>query len=268
MMVFVCMMSMPLFAQKTYPVTIKGSKGNLKAVVHLPKLKANEKCPFVVIMHGFTGNKNETLLSQIAEGLQTRGIGSVRFDFNGHGESEGRFQDMTIENEIADCKAVVAMVKGLKESDPNRIGLVGHSQGGVVTGMVAGELGAGQIKAIVQLSPAGNIGDDAKKGKLLGTSFDVNNLPETHNVWNHKVGRAYLQYAMKCDMYGTAAKYKGKACVIHGSSDKAVPCQYGKRFADGYANGKWVLQQNDDHGLSKHRPQTLNTIFSFFTTNL
>ena len=264
----VCLITVQAFSQKTYQVSLPGSKGTLKAVVHIPKLKSGVRCPFVVVMHGFTGNKNEKMLIQISEGLQSRGIGSVRFDFNGHGESDGQFEDMTIGNEIADCKAVIETVKKIPGVDPRRIGLLGHSQGGVVTGMVAGELGDKQIKAIVQLSPAGNIGDDARKGKLLGTRFDVANLPATHDVWNHKVGRDYLKYAINCDMYGTAAKYKGAACVIHGSADKAVPCEYGKRFADGYANAKWVLQPGDDHGLSKHRPQTLHTIYSFFSKNL
>lgn len=40
----------------------------------------------------------------IASDLLSDGIGVVRFDFNGHGKSEGRFQDMTVLNEIEDAK--------------------------------------------------------------------------------------------------------------------------------------------------------------------
>ena len=91
----------PASAQSTTPLTLQGSKGKLKAVIHKPRLASKKsKCAFVLILHGFTGNKNETLLEQISKGLQQRGIGSIRFDFNGHGESEGPFQEMTIENEI------------------------------------------------------------------------------------------------------------------------------------------------------------------------
>lgn len=262
------MMSLSACGQKISLMTIEGSKGRLKAVVHQPKLRNGKPCPFVVIMHGFTGNKNENLLVQISEGLQERGIGSVRFDFNGHGESDGPFEEMTIGNEIADAKAVLAAVRQLDWVDSRRIGLLGHSQGGLITGLLAGELGAAQIKAIVQLAPAGNISEMAKQGEMLGTRFDVENLPEYVMVWNHKVGRPYLEYAIQCDAYGMAGKYKGRACVIHGSKDTAVPWEYGKRFADGYAQGKWVLMPDDGHGLRKHRAQTLGEIYKFLAGSL
>lgn len=255
-------------AQKTFDVNIKGAVGNLKCVVQFPKLKQNQRCPLVVIMHGFTGNKNETLLKQIADGLQQRGVGSVRFDFNGHGESDGKFQNMTIANEIEDAKKIIKEVRGSRYVDPNNIALIGHSQGGVVASMTAGILGNNVIKALVLLAPAGNIGEQSKKGILLGTRFDPNHVPETLSVWNHTVGKQYLVYAMNCDMYGTAAKYQGPVCIIHGTNDKAVPFAFGKKYADCMKNAEWVLLQNDDHGLSKHRPQTLNKIYSFITTKL
>ena len=62
----------------------------------------------VVLCHGFGGSKDNQLFELIADSLQRHGIASVRFDFNGHGESEGRFQDMTVPNEIEDTKKVVA----------------------------------------------------------------------------------------------------------------------------------------------------------------
>jgi len=252
-------------AQKTFNVdTIKGAKGSLKCVVQLPKLTASQKCPFVVIMHGFTGNKNENLLKQIADGLQKRGIASIRFDFNGHGESQGQFQNMTIENEIQDAIKVIDVVKKSKHADPAKIALLGHSQGGVVASMTAGILGDKIIKALVLLAPAANIGEDTKNGILLGTKFDKNNIPEFIQVWGHKVGKPYLLYAMNCDMYGTAAKFQGPVCIIHGSNDKAVPFRFGKKYTEVYKNAKWILQQDDDHGLSKHRPQTLASIFNFY----
>ncbi len=255
-------------AQKVFNIETDGAVGKLKCVAHIPKLKQNDKCPFVVIMHGFTGNKNETLLKQISEGLQSRGIGSIRFDFNAHGESEGRFEDMTIKNEVEDAMRVIGMVKGWEYVDSNRIGLVGHSQGGLVASLTAGMLGNKNVKALLLLAPAANICEDVKHGKMLGTSFNVNNIPQTINVWGHKVGREYLVFAKNCDVYGIASKFQGPVCVIHGSNDKAVPFKYGKKYVDIYKNSTWVLQNNDDHGLSKHRPQTLNAIYGFFTNSL
>ena len=60
----------------------------------------------------------------------------MRFDFNGHGDSDGEFENMTVLNEIEDANAILNYVK----TDPHvrNIYLVGHSQGGVVASMLAG----------------------------------------------------------------------------------------------------------------------------------
>ena len=83
-----------------------------------------------IIFHGFTANRNTSLLREIANSLRDENIASVRFDFNGHGDSDGKFENMTVLNEIEDANAILNYVK----TDPHvrNIYLVGHSQGGVV----------------------------------------------------------------------------------------------------------------------------------------
>jgi len=67
-----------------------GGKGKLAAVIEKPEgATATNKVPMVIICHGLMGNKNEDHLKSIAEGLCKQNIASIRFDFNGHGESEG-----------------------------------------------------------------------------------------------------------------------------------------------------------------------------------
>lgn len=51
---------------------------------------------------------NTELMSDIANDLQSQGIASLRFDFNGHGKSEGEFQNMTVLNEIEDLEDVIS----------------------------------------------------------------------------------------------------------------------------------------------------------------
>lgn len=38
-----------------------------------------------IIFHGFTANRNTSLLKEITNSLRDENIASVRFDFNGHG---------------------------------------------------------------------------------------------------------------------------------------------------------------------------------------
>ena len=100
-------------AQKGETVYIDGDHGRLKALIQKPELKQGEKCPMVIFCHGFSGTKDGPLFELVADSLQAHGIASIRFDFNGHGESEGEFKDMTVPNEIEDAKKVVAYVRDL-----------------------------------------------------------------------------------------------------------------------------------------------------------
>lgn len=92
----------------------------------VPDLRPHEKCPLVIILHGFTGNKNESMLKSISDQLLKHKIASLRCDFNAHGESEGKFEDMTVMNEIEDAREFLRFAKGLNFVE--KISLVGHSQ--------------------------------------------------------------------------------------------------------------------------------------------
>ena len=132
-------------------VMIPGANGLLAATLEKPALKSGEKCPIVIICHGFGGNRDRGTTCTIGHQLPTENIASIRFDFNGHGESEGRFEDMTVPNEIEDAKCVYQYVSTLPFIDTKRIAILGASQGGVVASMTAGELGHGKLKAAVLL---------------------------------------------------------------------------------------------------------------------
>src|SRR5574344_1309045 len=145
-------------------VTIEGSKGKLAAVIQKPELKEGQTCPMAIVMHGFGGNKDSKLLELICDSLQANGVASLRFDFNGHGASEGDFKDMTVPNEIADATKVYEYVRKLPYVSD--ITLTGHSQGGVVASMTAGELG-NKISKVVLLAPAAVLRDDAIRGSVM-----------------------------------------------------------------------------------------------------
>lgn len=86
----------------TQNVSFPGDHGMLSAAVQYPAGRSS--FPMVLLLHGFTSSKDDFVISGLADELQSRGIASIRFDFNGHGESEGRFEDMTVLNEIEDAK--------------------------------------------------------------------------------------------------------------------------------------------------------------------
>lgn len=110
------------------------------------------------------------LFAPLIKNLNQLGIGVLRFDFNGCGQSDGKFEDMAVQNEIDDLINVIAYARQL--SVTKNISLLGHSQGGVVTSMVAGECCYPQIECEVLLSAAAVLRDDALRGMTHGGHFD------------------------------------------------------------------------------------------------
>lgn len=246
---------------KSEPITIEGDHGALAAVLETPD--KGDSYPLVILMHGFSASKDYKLFPLIADDLAKKGIASIRFDFNGHGESEGRFQDMTIPNEIEDAKKVYAYVKSLP--GVTNILLVGHSQGGVVASMLAGELteqyGNDAIKGMVLLAPAGNIVDKTIGGAFFGVQFDTDNMPDYIELPSGlRVGRDYFKTAYTLPLYDTAKLYTGHVTVIQGRNDTVVPYRYAQRFVNIYKQGELELFDGYDHEFSQNMPAVARSV--------
>jgi peroxiredoxin/alpha/beta superfamily hydrolase len=236
-------------------VTIDGDHGKLAAYLQKPELQQGQKCPMVVFCHGFSGRKEGALFELIADTLQAHGIASIRFDFNGHGDSEGEFKDMTVPNEIEDAKKVVEYVRDLRYVSD--LAIVGHSQGGVVAAMTAGQLsealGEPAFKAVALMAPAAVLRDDAIRGNTMGKSydpFDPGEYVELHG--GLKLGGNYIRTAFSLPIYETAAKYQGSALIVHGNADRVVPYTYGERFHQIWPKSELVVQEYFDHGFSQN----------------
>ena len=253
-------------AQKGERVSIDGDHGKLSALIQKPELQPGEKCPMVVFCHGFSGTKDGPLFELICDTLQAHGIASIRFDFNGHGQSEGEFKDMTVPNEIEDAKKVVEYVRDLNYVSD--LAIVGHSQGGVVAAMTAGELsealGEPAFKAVALMAPAAVLRDDAIRGNTMGKSYDPFDAGEYVELWGGlKLGGNYIRTAFTLPIYETAAKYQGPAIIVHGNADRVVPYTYGERFHQIWPKSEYVMQEFFDHGFSQNVYRSTDIVAQF-----
>ncbi len=82
---------------------------------------------FALFAHVFTGNKNLTSARHISRALTQNGIGVMRFDFTGLGESEGDFADINFTPNITDLEFAAAY---LSEYYAATLILIVHSLGG------------------------------------------------------------------------------------------------------------------------------------------
>lgn len=82
---------------------------------------------WAVFAHCFTCSKNVRAAVNISRGLAARGVGVLRFDFTGLGDSEGAFEDTNFSSNIADLLAAARALEGEHRAPAL---LIGHSLGG------------------------------------------------------------------------------------------------------------------------------------------
>lgn len=210
-------------------VSIQGARGTL--VGEVMKV-SDKKAPVAIICHGLTGNRNETFLLAVVDELSKKGVSSVRFDFNGHGESEGAFSGMTVSNELEDLEHIYDYVCSLDWVDKSRISLVGHSQGGLVSGIFAGEKGKRKIRSVALLAPAACIQYFAQDGNFFGIDT-AKNLPDSIPFWGGRfLGKAYVEDARELKVYERSLRYKGPETIIIGSKDSPDLFKYAKLYSE------------------------------------
>lgn len=248
---------------------IFGPQGGISSSLVLPAHFNPEvdKCPIVVLMHGFLAKKELYPIPSIAEQLAKAGIASIRFDFDAHGKSEGEFADMTISSEIADAKAVIRYARSLPFVTD--IALLGHSQGGVVAGMAAGELenDPARPSCIVLLAPASVLKDDAIAGQCMNVKYNASDPPEYVKVFFHKLGRPFILEAQRLPIYETTAKYTGNVCIVHGDKDTVVPLAYGEHYHEILPSSEFHVLKGDGHMLNSNKPLLFDIIVSYFKKN-
>ena len=249
---------------------IFGRQGGISSTMTIPAGFDPERdhCPIVILMHGFMAKKELYPLPAIADALAKEGIASLRFDFDAHGKSEGAFVDMTISSEMEDAEAVVEYVHSLPFVDS--VALLGHSQGGVIAGMLAGQLESTPLRpdCVVLMAPAAVLKDDALSGRCMNAKYNPENPPEYVNVFFHKLGREFILEAQKLPIFETSSKYSGPVCIIHGKKDKIVPVAYSAKYKDGYRDCELYLPEDEGHMLNSNKREVIATAVSFLKSKL
>jgi hypothetical protein len=150
----------PYYTEDVY-FTNTGAGIRLSGTLTLPKKEGT--FPVVVLISGSgPQNRDEELLGHkpflvLADHLTRNGIGVLRFDDRGVGSSGGSFEKATTADFATDVEHAVAYLKTRSEVDKKRIGLIGHSEGGIIAPLVASR--TKDVKFIVMLAGTGIPGD-------------------------------------------------------------------------------------------------------------
>lgn len=139
----------------------KTDKNVLAGTLSLPSKEG--KFPVVILISGSgPQNRDEEILGHkpflvLADYLTKKGIAVLRFDDRGTAKSTGEYKTATTLDFANDVRAGVAYLQTRKEIDKNKIGLIGHSEGGIIAPIVAQN--SKDVKFIILLAGPGLRGD-------------------------------------------------------------------------------------------------------------
>ena len=211
-------------------------------VLYLPETEGPH--PLVIMCHGFGGNHEH--MKPYAEAFARKGIAVYSFDFIGGGygsKSDGTMWEMSVLTEAADLCAVLDQMKLRPEINPDRIFLLGASQGGFVSSYVAG-IRPADVAGLVCLYPAYVLQDNAWK-----QTPDPDNIPETISLMGITLGGIYNRDAMSFDIYDIIAGYPGRVLIIHGTADAIAPVSYSERAAKVFPDAQLIRYEGANHGF-------------------
>ncbi len=194
-----------------------------------------ENLPIAIVCHGFMAWQDT--VKHYAQMLAEMGYAAYCFDFNGgsvmKSKSEGKTTEMSVLTEVKDLEAVIEHLRSLPYVNPDRIFLMGCSQGGFVSALLAAK-NKYPIEKLSLFYPALCIPDDVRAGRMMNTKFDPANIPEKINCGPMKVGRCYATDVIDMDPFEEIKNYNGEVLIVHGTADKIVNIDYSVRAVEAY----------------------------------
>jgi len=150
--------------------------------------------PVVLLISGSgPQDRDETIYGHhpflvLADYLTRQGIAVLRVDDRGVGESTGDFSQATSEDFASDVLAGIEYLKTRKEINPEQIGLIGHSEGGLIAPMVA--VKSPDVAFIVLMAGTGLTGEEILylQGALISRARGVSEEDIANNrQFNEKI---------------------------------------------------------------------------------
>ncbi len=201
----------------------------------------------VLFIHGFVGTKVEPhrMYKKLSDRLCNLGYTVLRFDFVGSGDSDGNFEDMTIEGEVQDGINVVDYC--MEKYNYKEIYILGYSMGGCVASILASRV---KNNGLVLWSPVSNpfwnfhhiIGDEKFRMGLEGKEIDY---------FGDVVGQDFFQNLMEIDPIKALHDYQKSTLIIHGTKDTDVFPVNGYNYYKNLANSELYYVKDADHCYSK-----------------
>jgi len=212
--------------------------------------KAEGGASAAVLCHGFATGKDGRTYTRLEAVLNRWGIATLRFDFFGHGESEGELEDITISEALDDVEQALRCVR---EQGFDRVALVGSSFGGM-----AALLAAARDPDLICLALKSPVSDYLAR---LLAERDDQEMDEWRTrgfvtLTDEAGSQLRLNYrfcvdAEKVRGYDAAAHIRIPTLIVHGDKDETVPLAQSRRLAALLPRARLEVIPGADHRYSR-----------------
>ncbi|MEA1012701.1 alpha/beta fold hydrolase [Bacillus cereus] len=237
------------------PVSIPNGSHHVPGIFVSPSGATKDKpVPAVLLLHGTASNKNEIgdIFKRLAAQLASRGYASLRIDFAGGGDSSQPFVENNFDDSVSDAMKSVEFLANFPGVDPNRIGVLGYSQGGSIGQVTAAR--NPKVKALATWSSKTSNGAKnlefifkyAEEAKAKGSAMVT--LP-----WGQKLhfGGKFFTAMENSRPLDEIAKFKGPLLAIGGSEDSIISPLLARKLVQHAGSNDATLRiiEGADHGF-------------------
>ena len=220
---------------------------NLYARAFVPDVEG--RVPLVIFSHGLGANVEHE--EEVQKTLAKAGIAVFSLEFAGGSSSaspmsEGLTTEMSVLTEVQNLKDAIRIASGMEYANPQKIYLMGSSQGGLVTALTAEEVA--NIAGLFLFYPAFSLPDDIR------SSFPkLDEVPETFNLLGTKIGKIYIADIYDMDAYANLDKLGVPVHIYHGKDDYIVPLTASKKALKTLPNARLTTLEDTGHALTSEQ---------------
>jgi pimeloyl-ACP methyl ester carboxylesterase len=211
---------------------------------------------WAIMSHGILESKDEYagFYTDIAESLARRGVGSIRFDFRGHGDSSGTTMDISVVGDVIDIKTTL---RQLPKGYEGRVSFIGTSFGAGPSIFAAHDLGR-RVSALVLIAP---VLDYTRT--FLEPSTPWARASFTTEALESLDDRGYLLLDQKAKLsprlieefrmlnpIDALTQLVSPSLIIHGDRDSMVPYSVSYETASSLNHTKLHTLKGADHGFT------------------
>ena len=203
---------------------------------------SSKKQPAVILSH--SSSLTHEAMSGYALAIAKMGYAAYCFDFCGGSDkskSDGKTDEMTVFTEVEDLRSVVKTVKSQANVEPSQVYLLGSSQGGLVSALLADEC-PDDFAGMILFYPAFNIPEMVKMFSGFGGFGDFGGMMS--------MSEAYINSIKDFDVWSHIGKFSKPVCIIHGTADMIVPISNSEKAVGLYPSATLNKIEGANHGFN------------------